>query len=137
MRKSKRIALCMLSLVFAVSAGIFALGAAFAAPAYKDTAVTRHPFGEAAGMYMDLTTYGDMKTDGTYPIGGTFPTDIGATVNYNADAKALHILFKAPKSVGDKVQIPQEAMIRRQRREIFRKRNFDADRRRLDFGRIA
>jgi len=69
----------MLSLVFAVSAGIFALGAAFAAPAYKDTAVTRHPFGEAAGMYMDLTTYGDMKTDGTYPIGGTFPTDIGAT----------------------------------------------------------
>lgn len=107
MRKSKRIALFMLSLVFAVSAGIFALGTAFAAPAYKDTAVTRHPFGEAAGMYMDLTTYGDMKTDGTYPIGGTFPTDIGATVNYNADAKALHILFTAPKSVGDKVQIPQ------------------------------
>ncbi len=107
MRKSKRIALFMLSLVFAVSAGIFALGTAFAAPAYKDTAVTRHPFGEAAGMYMDLTTYGEMKTDGTYPIGGTFPTDIGATVNYNADAKALHILFTAPKSVGDKVQIPQ------------------------------
>lgn len=40
----------MLSLVFAVSAGIFALGTAFAAPAYKDTAVTSHPFGEAAGM---------------------------------------------------------------------------------------
>lgn len=65
---------------------------------------------------------------------------IGATVNYNADAKALHILFKAPKSVGDKVQIPQGSTLTDPDGngvKFSESVTLTLTRRRLDFGRIA
>ena len=115
MSMAKRIGIVFLFVLFAVSASMFAFTAAFAETEYAETSVKYHPFGEAAGMYMDLTEYGTIPRGETIALQGTAVTALGATVNYNKDAfggaGGLHIIFNQAKTAGDTVTIPEGATV--------------------------
>lgn len=115
MSLAKRISVAILFVLFIFSAGAIGFLAVSAQSEYAQTEVKYHPFGEAAGMYMELTEYGTILRTETITLQGTAVTALGANVMYNKDAfggvGGLHIIFNETKTVGDTVVIPSGATL--------------------------